>query len=379
MDISELKTNIEKILQGNIFVSKIGIFKEVVYIDVKDDYLYFGLDVSLSGDIFIVSRNIETQKILSIFFKNLLPKKKLIFSKEKGVDDLDLGYKGLKIDLALNAIFEKILFNEYYINQKYNYNNYNSTERNNNYIVSSLSTKVFLDFSTTLMNRYLSMFDTLDMLEKENFSLVRFGDGEIKCMVTNKGCFFQEHNYHLMQELRDLCGKDIEGLLVCFPSLLIENEFWRNFWSNFWPLTKFYIKNNILGDAMVTRPEIFLNYGEVAIKKWKKIWHNKRVCFITGENSRFNHAHILFNNVRDYKIIHGKSINSYSQIDEILESCLELKDIDIFLIALGPTGTVLGARLHKNGRRALDIGHLNNSYDTVYLNAPMPEQIQFAR
>ena len=379
MNINELKKNIEKILHGSVYVSKIDIFKEIVYIDVKDDYLYFGLDISLNGDIFLISRNVETQKIFSIIFKSILTKKKLVFSKEKNIDDLGLGSKGSDLELALGFILEKFLFNEYYINQKYIYNNYNSTEKNNNYLISSLSTKIFLDFSTNLMHKYLSIFDTLDLIEKENFSLVRFGDGEIKCMVTTKGCFFQEHNSHLMQELRDLCEKDTDGLLVCFPSLLIENEFWRNFWSNFWPLTKFYLKNNILGDAMITRPEVFLNYGEIAIKKWKKIWDNKKVCFITGENSRFNHNHMLFDNIRDYKIIHGKSINSYFQIDEILNNCLTLKDIDIFLIALGPTGTVLGARLHKQGKRALDIGHLNNSYDTVYSNAPMPEKIDFAR
>lgn len=379
MTTNDLKKNIEKILKGNIYIFKIDIFKDIVYIDVKDDYLYFGLDIDLNQDIFIISRNLETQKILSIVFKSILPKKKLIFSKEKNIDSLGLGSNGLNLELALNTIMEKILFNEYYISQKYSYNSYNSIEKNNNYLISTVSAKVFLDFSKNLMNKYLSMFDTLDLIEKENLSLIRFGDGEIKCMVTTKGCFFQEHNSYLMQELRDLCEKDIDGLLVCFPPLLIESEFWRNFWSNFWPLTKFYLKNKIIGDAMITRPEIFLNYGEASIKKWKRIWNNKKVCFITGENSRFNHNHILFDNIKDYSMIHGKSINSYSHVDKILSECMSLQDVDIFLIALGPTGTVLGARLHKNGKRALDIGHLNNSYDTVYANAAMPEKIDFVR
>nr|WP_236544255.1 GT-D fold domain-containing glycosyltransferase [Morganella morganii] len=47
------------------------------------------------------------------------------------------------------------------------------------------------------------------------------------------------------------------------------------------------------------------------------------------------------------------------------------KEIDLFLIAAGPTGTVLSARLADNGKTALDIGNLVSSYNTVF-----PEQLQ---
>ncbi|WP_413772750.1 GT-D fold domain-containing glycosyltransferase [Acinetobacter sp. ANC 4169] len=58
---------------------------------------------------------------------------------------------------------------------------------------------------------------------------------------------------------------------------------------------------------------------------------------------------------------------------------LRKKNVDMFLIALGPTGTVLSARLHQYGLRGLDVGHLNNSYDTVFLNKVRPEQIDFLK
>lgn len=60
-----------------------------------------------------------------------------------------------------------------------------------------------------------------------------------------------------------------------------------------------------------------------------------------------------------------------------MEKCLQEKEVDMFLIALGPTGTVLASRLFHKNLRALDIGHLNNSYDTVFLNSVRPESLSY--
>lgn len=53
------------------------------------------------------------------------------------------------------------------------------------------------------------------------------------------------------------------------------------------------------------------------------------------------------------------------------------ENIDLFLIALGPAGTVLSARLTDKEKIAYDIGHLTNSYDTVFSGAAVPEQLPF--
>jgi hypothetical protein len=46
---------------------------------------------------------------------------------------------------------------------------------------------------------------------------------------------------------------------------------------------------------------------------------------------------------------------------------------DIFVLSLGPTATVLAARLSRGGRRVIDIGPLASSYRTVFLGAGRPE------
>ncbi|HCR3335994.1 TPA: DUF1792 domain-containing protein [Morganella morganii] len=65
------------------------------------------------------------------------------------------------------------------------------------------------------------------------------------------------------------------------------------------------------------------------------------------------------------------AIESHQYRDLLTEQCLMKKEIDLFLIAAGPAGTVLSARLADNGKTALDIGNLVSSYNTVF-----PEQLQ---
>jgi hypothetical protein len=197
-------------------------------------------------------------------------------------------------------------------------------------------------------------------------------------MVTNKGCIFQKHDWKLMQELRDISAQN-NNLMVCYPGLLIEDDFWNNFWSEFWPKCKFYLNQDRLGDAMITRPEAFYFYGQQIVDLWKAIWEGKNICFVTGESSRLNAEHLIFSNIRSAQHILTKNNDAYTFIDDIFQQCIVKKDVDMFLIALGPTGTALAARLHQYGLRGLDIGHLNNSYDTVFLNKARPEQIDFIR
>lgn len=58
---------------------------------------------------------------------------------------------------------------------------------------------------------------------------------------------------------------------------------------------------------------------------------------------------------------------------DALEQRLLRTPADVFLLSLGPTATVLAARLSRHGRRAIDIGHLTTSYGTVFLGNARPE------
>ena len=55
--------------------------------------------------------------------------------------------------------------------------------------------------------------------------------------------------------------------------------------------------------------------------------------------------------------------NAYSQYNELLAAALACESSALFILALGPTATVLSYALCENGRRALDLGHIDIEYE----------------
>lgn len=117
---------------------------------------------------------------------------------------------------------------------------------------------------------------------------------------------------------------------------------------------------------MVTLEKWLVTNSKNKFKSWTKILFFRSSFWLWMSCK----AHIIWWSLRSFKVL-------YTEIDDVMKQCIEQKQVDLFLIALGPTGTVLAARLHHRGFRALDIGHLNNSYDTVFLNQMRPEQITY--
>lgn len=359
-------------------VERVNIFQnEVVYLDIKTDTFFIALDINIELDIFLVCRNQQSRKFMSQYFNYpFRDKTKIVAQNRSLIECFAITVKDNIVQIIHQLIDQLLAYKQ---NNQYLLNNLNSNvfQLNQEMKLKRLH-DVCMDMASSYRNRFLSIRETLIAIKEQQLSVARFGDGEIRCMVTNTGCIFQKHDWKLMQELRDISLQN-NDLMVCYPSLLIEDAFWNNFWSEFWPKCKFYLNQNRLGDAMITRPEAFYFYGQQIVDLWKAIWCDKKVCFVTGENSRLNANHSIFSNIQSAEYIFSKNNNAYAFIDDIFQKCIEKKNIDIFLIALGPTGTVLSARLHQYGLRGLDVGHLNNSYDTVFLNKVRPEQIDFLK
>lgn len=360
----------------NCDIEEIKIFKdEVVFFNKNIQGLRYGLDINVNFEIYLVLRNAHTNMCFNHIFNYSFGKKNKIFDGSNFLLPFKLG--------VVNDFYENV-YNIYHsINQLINSNINNllfmQSEKTYQVIKGYSDNNIWLDMSSSLSNKLLTLTQTLQYIIDNKVSIVRFGDGEIRCMLTSLGCGFQKHDAKLMNELRDICLHNNKNILVCFPSLLPEDTFWQNFWPNFWAKCKFYLKQEILGDSMITRPELFYFYQEEAVRLWKQIWQGKNVCFITGESSRMNGNHAIFDNVQSSTYIYSKNNNAYSDIDRVYAECLNKGNVDLYLIALGPTGTALAARLAKNGKWALDIGHLNNSYDTVFLNKERPENVPYLR
>jgi hypothetical protein len=168
----------------------------------------------------------------------------------------------------------------------------------------------------------LSFNDTVNVLTKERISFARFGDGELKLMLRpTYNLAFQKNSESLRAALAAVIeqGKaKPKQLLVGFPQTY-QDLHWSGVWVDIADETlEHFAGIKRVGNAHVTRPIFF----------------------------------------EDLARLHGE-----------LESTSE----ELYLIALGPAGTVLAAELAAKGKWAIDLGHISDSYENVFKGAVRPE------
>lgn len=219
----------------------------------------------------------------------------------------------------------------------------------------------------------LKVDETLDMIIEKKMSVARYGDGEIKMTTSLAGCMFENSSYYVTSKLRTILQENHNNLLVCIPGDMRDSwwsDFWQKEFSNF---SNFLIKK-VYGHSFVSRAA-FRQLGQVGVEKWKKVWDNRKVVFVTGSGSRFNYKHELFDNLNDYNIVSSTATHATRDIPRLVSE-LSMKDKDtLFLLALGPAATILAYELSLLGFQAIDIGHITNCYDSVFNGAIAPEKL----
>ena len=127
----------------------------------------------------------------------------------------------------------------------------------------------------------------------------------------------------------------------------------------FLPLLQFQMDNMIYyiaGDTDITR-----NANNVP--HMKQIWQDKDIVIVEGKLSRLGVGNDLFDNVKSLKRILCPAENAFDKYDEIFAECLKQPKEKLFLLALGPTATVLAYDLCNKGYQALDVGHIDICYE----------------
>lgn len=219
-----------------------------------------------------------------------------------------------------------------------------------------------------------SIDDTISKIATEHCSVSRFGDGEI-LLIDNHGIGFQEAKFELGKRLAEVLQSHDEKHLVCisdtFSNLYRYNRKARRFWRTHfflygWIWDKYLIPERLYYNTFVTRP--YMDFAsKKACNRWfndiKSIWNNRNIVFIEGEKSRLGVGNNLFDNAKSIHRILCPPCNAFSKYDKILaEACKQDKNV-LFLIALGPTATVLAYDLHKAGYQAVDAGHVDIEYE----------------
>lgn len=344
---------------------------ETAYIEIETGAFNVALDIDFRGNIWLVFRDYESL----LLFKNSLKRdfdfktliydgrnKKYEFSRIP-LDETDT------VSIARGIINEIIGFYNDIAVDFYARKQRELTSAIESHLYRDLVNKTLEDMSHFFKGKHLSALETVQRIKEQQCGLARYDNDEV-LLMQEKGVYYQKANKMLMYELRNISAGDY-NTLVCCPGMQTENDKWLKFWSQNWFLTRCYLDQPVFGDTRATNPDGFYQFGRRLADAWMDIWADKNICIVAVESVVPDPDHYLFSNTENKEVVRVKDTDAYNDIDKLTEQCLMKKDIDLFLIAAGPTGTVLSARLVNNGKTALDIGNLISSYNTVF-----PEQVQ---
>ncbi|OBU27791.1 GT-D fold domain-containing glycosyltransferase [Photobacterium kishitanii] len=218
----------------------------------------------------------------------------------------------------------------------------------------------------------LSTKETLDRIISHRASICRYGDAEFDISnQENDDDYYQKPSNKLTSRLTSILKVDSsDKLIIAIPpfnsktnnikNYYGELSFWQWYWLNRFSKIKPLLINREYGNSFVTRETVFY---ENKIEDIKKIWDKRDVVFVYGAKGRFNINSILFDNINSKSEILIPPSNAFNEYGSILDECKKYSVNSLFMIAAGPTATVLAYDLYELGYQALDVGHLPNSYD----------------
>ncbi len=229
--------------------------------------------------------------------------------------------------------------------------------------------------------KIMTIEDTLEKIAKEHCSVSRFGDGEYKWMAGIPQTSFQRFSEEMQQRLIEICKSDEPNHLVClsdgFDKLDYLNGDARYFWYTFmgehrarW--IRFLKKGKTYYNTNMTRP--YMDYADKTpcahrFALLKEIWKDRDIILIEGDKSRLGIGNDLFDGARSVKRILAPARDAFGKYDAIVEAACKQDEEALYLIALGPTATILAYDLHKTGRQAVDVGHVDVEYEWFLMGA----------
>lgn len=230
--------------------------------------------------------------------------------------------------------------------------------------------------------------ETLDLIINKNCSIVRFGDGEFGLIDKHRFHKFQKNDDKLAERLAEVLDSNEERCLVAiadnYGSLEQMTDRGAESIRMYMTSGAREIQMRMLNldrkyhNAYLTRPYIYFKDKDNAGKRFnniKKIWENRDVVIIEGHETRLGIGNDLLDQAKSVRRILGPSTNAFDYYDAILKAALRIEKSVLFLVALGPTATVLTYDLYKYGYQAIDIGHIDVEYEWYRLGVENPVKL----
>lgn len=219
-----------------------------------------------------------------------------------------------------------------------------------------------------------SIEETIDFIKNNRVSMSRYGDGEFD-LIFEKNLKFQKVNEQLSKRLKDILITPVDGHIVGLADVYGSMEGLEEKYANFFRIRlvesrekqyQLLDMNRIYYNAFISRIYSERTDKEKAQERFeqlKDLWKNKELIIVEGDKTRLGVGNDLFQNAREIKRILCPNQNAFSSYEEILSSCLSFPKDKLYILALGPTATVLAYDLAKEGYQALDMGHIDLEYE----------------
>lgn len=235
----------------------------------------------------------------------------------------------------------------------------------------------FHKFNNNYLN-IMSIEETLQLIIDKGLSVARFGDGELMWAVNKPSAAFQKPSEKLAVELQRVALVANSKCIVCMPPQLRDvNDrvfrsrlFWRQAIGNYgldWE--KFISSERIYGNTDISR--FYITYSDKSasvmqrrVNLWHKIFSDRKLILVEGSSSRLGVGSDLFAGSVSVSRIIVEPENAFEHYNEILNSIINvgLDHEALYLLAIGPTATILAYELANRGVQALDVGHIDIEY-----------------
>lgn len=221
--------------------------------------------------------------------------------------------------------------------------------------------------------------EAIDRIVGEGCSMARFGDGEFSAIAGRIRHHFQtKADEGLARRLAEVLNSPEEKLLIglannygsldkyteqakreirCYMTPEVRREHMLLLDAD----RQYY-------DAYVTRPYVMYadNRTDAPRRRFeqlRRIWDKRKCVFVEGRCTGLGVGNDLFENASSIGRILGPAEDAFAAFDKLLECCMKQDKDTLFLLALGPTATVLAYDLCRAGFQAVDVGHIDLEYE----------------
>ncbi len=231
--------------------------------------------------------------------------------------------------------------------------------------------------------------ETLRMIIEEGCSIARFGDGELGLIDKQRFHKFQKDDNKLAERLDEVLHSKEDKCLIAiadnYGSLDKMTELGAESVRAYMTSGARDVQMSLLDldrkyhNAYITRPYVYFKDKEHAGERFealKRIWQDRDVVIIEGEETRLGIKNDILDNAKSIRRIIGPKVNAFDKYELILNEAKDIEKDALFLIALGPTATVLAYDLYKAGYQAIDIGHIDVEYEWFKMGVDRPVKLE---